>query len=66
MNPVRRLNRRWDLSVKGMTAVADWLHRRAEKRRSRRAFEALSDAQLKDIGLSRGETCCKVIRQFWD
>jgi uncharacterized protein YjiS (DUF1127 family) len=36
-------------------AVARWLARQMEKRRSRLALLEMSDDQLKDIGLSRGD-----------
>ena len=57
-----RINR----SLIWMTAAVDWLHRQMERRRSRRELAALNDAQLKDIGLSRGDTYREVIRPFWD
>lgn len=34
-----------------LSALADW----SERRRQRRALEALSDAALKDLGLSRAD-----------
>jgi uncharacterized protein YjiS (DUF1127 family) len=36
-------------------AVARWLARQMEKRRSRLALLEMTDEQLKDIGLSRGD-----------
>jgi len=33
-----------------------WMARRMKERRNRNALMELSDAQLKDIGLSRGQT----------
>jgi uncharacterized protein YjiS (DUF1127 family) len=36
-------------------AAADWIGRQMERRRSRRALLEMTDDQLKDIGLSRGE-----------
>jgi uncharacterized protein YjiS (DUF1127 family) len=36
-------------------SAARWLGRQMEKRRSRLALLEMSDEQLKDIGLSRGE-----------
>jgi uncharacterized protein YjiS (DUF1127 family) len=38
----------------------------AEKSRSRRALSALSDDQLKDIGLSRSDAFREGQRPFWD
>jgi len=37
------------------TAAARWLARQMEKRRSRLALLEMTDEQLKDIGLSRGD-----------
>ena len=41
-----------------LTAItaARWLARKLSERRNRNALMELSDAQLKDIGLSRGQT----------
>ena len=36
-------------------AVANWIGRQMEKRRSRMALQEMTDDQLKDIGLSRGQ-----------
>jgi len=36
--------------------AARWLARKLSERRNRHALMELSDAQLKDIGLSRGQT----------
>jgi uncharacterized protein YjiS (DUF1127 family) len=38
-----------------LTTVLSWLEARMERRRSRLALLELSDDQLKDIGLSRGD-----------
>lgn len=62
----RRLEHRMNRSFIWMTAAMGWLHRRMERRRSRRVFAALNDAQLKDIGLSRGEASREIIRPFSD
>lgn len=44
----------------------DWLEMRLEKRRSRLALMELTDAQLADIGISRGEAYREGIRSFLD
>ena len=47
-------------------AVARWLTRQMEKRRSRLALLEMTDEQLKDIGLSRGEAHGEYMRHVWD
>lgn len=42
------------------------LERMMERRRSRRALLELSDAQLKDIGISRADAVREGLRPFWD
>ena len=49
-----------------VTAVLIGLQAMAEKSRSRRALSALSDEQLKDIGLSRSSAFREASRPFWD
>lgn len=44
----------------------EWLEMRLEKRRSRLALMELTDAQLADIGISRGEAYREGIRSFLD
>ncbi|TGQ71155.1 DUF1127 domain-containing protein [Mesorhizobium sp. M00.F.Ca.ET.186.01.1.1] len=46
--------------------AADWVGRRMEKRRSRLALLEMTDEQLKDIGLSRGEAYSELNRPLWD
>jgi uncharacterized protein YjiS (DUF1127 family) len=43
-----------------------WLEDRLERRRSRKALLEMSDAQLKDIGLSRSDAHNEGLRSFWD
>lgn len=45
---------------------ARWLGRQMEKRRSRLALLEMSDEQLKDIGLSRGQVYSEFKRQLRD
>ncbi|MBN9219957.1 MAG: DUF1127 domain-containing protein [Mesorhizobium sp.] len=45
-------------------AVAGWLGRHMEKRRSRLALLEMSDEQLKDIGLSRGQAYSEFRRRL--
>ena len=47
-------------------AVARWLTRQMEKRRSRLALLEMTDEQLKDIGVSRCDAYREGIRPFWD
>ncbi|SCW29514.1 Uncharacterized conserved protein YjiS, DUF1127 family [Rhizobium mongolense subsp. loessense] len=57
--PSRRLPsshamRPWLLTI--LIAAARWMARKMAERRNRNALLELSDDQLKDIGLSRGQT----------
>ncbi|TPN55009.1 MULTISPECIES: DUF1127 domain-containing protein [unclassified Mesorhizobium] len=47
-------------------AAARWVGRQMEKRRSRIALLEMTDEQLKDIGLSRGDAYCEFRRRLWD
>ncbi|MGX5826712.1 DUF1127 domain-containing protein [Mesorhizobium sp. 43Arga] len=47
-------------------AAARWITRQMEKRRSRVALLEMTDEQLKDIGLSRGEAYSEFRRRPWD
>ncbi|AID32350.1 uncharacterized protein YjiS (DUF1127 family) [Mesorhizobium sp. USDA 4775] len=47
-------------------AAARWLARQMEKRRSRLALLEMTDEQLKDIGLSRGQAYSEFRRRSWD
>ncbi len=47
-------------------AMIVWIEARAERQRSRRQLLELSDAQLKDIGLTRGDAWREGVRPFWD
>ena len=47
-------------------AAANWIGRQLERRRSRLALLEMTDEQLKDIGLSRGEAHCEYMRRLWD
>ena len=49
-----------------LIAVILGLQAMVEKSRSRRALSALSDEQLKDIGLSRSSAFREASRPFWD
>ncbi len=46
--------------------VTNWIGRLLEKRRSRLALLEMTDEQLKDIGLSRGEAHSEYMRHLWD
>lgn len=48
--------------LRGMNA----LDRMMDRRRSRLALLEMTDDQLKDVGLSRGEAYREGIRPFWD
>jgi uncharacterized protein YjiS (DUF1127 family) len=56
---------RQSLSAQFM-AAASWVSCQMERRRSRRALLEMTDDQLKDIGLSRGEAYSESIRRLWD
>ena len=47
-------------------AAANWIGRQLERRRSRLALLEMTDEQLKDIGLSRGEAHREYERHLWD
>jgi uncharacterized protein YjiS (DUF1127 family) len=47
-------------------AAANWVGRQLERRRSRLALLEMTDEQLKDIGLSRGEAHTEHMRRLWD
>ncbi|TRC98926.1 DUF1127 domain-containing protein [Mesorhizobium sp. WSM4303] len=47
-------------------AAANWIGRQLERRRSRLALLEMTDEQLKDIGLSRGEAHTEYMRRSWD
>jgi uncharacterized protein YjiS (DUF1127 family) len=47
-------------------AAANWIGRQLERRRSRLALLEMTDEQLKDIGLSRGEAHGEYMRHLWD
>jgi uncharacterized protein YjiS (DUF1127 family) len=46
--------------------VIVWLEYMLERRRSRLALLEMSDDQLKDIGVSRGEAYGEASRAFWE
>ena len=46
--------------------ATDALDRMMDRRRSRLALLEMTDDQLKDVGLSRGEAYREGIRPFWD
>lgn len=48
-----------------LVAVASWIGLEMERRRSRRALLEMTDDQLKDIGLSRGEAYSESMRRLW-
>ncbi|MGQ7791860.1 DUF1127 domain-containing protein [Faunimonas sp. B44] len=47
-------------------ALLERLSEMAERRRTRRALLALTDDQLKDIGISRADAYREGLRRFWD
>ena len=47
-------------------AAANWIGRQLERRRSHLALLEMTDEQLKDIGLSRGEAHAEYVRRLWD
>lgn len=49
-----------------LTSVALVIQEMTERNRTRRALSALSDAELKDIGLSRADAYREAHRPFWD
>jgi uncharacterized protein YjiS (DUF1127 family) len=56
-------SRRTTVSIMSVLA---WFEGRLERRRSRKALLEMSDAQLKDIGLSRSDAYNEGLRSFWD
>jgi uncharacterized protein YjiS (DUF1127 family) len=62
---IRTATIRQSLGVQ-FVAAASWIGRQMERRRSRRALLEMTDDQLKDIGLSRGEAYSESIRRLWD
>ena len=53
-------------AVARMATVVGWVAWQMEKRRGRRALLEMTDDQLKDIGLSRGEAYSEFTRRLWD
>ncbi|EJN01707.1 DUF1127 domain-containing protein [Phyllobacterium sp. YR531] len=49
-----------------LMVVFNWLVSALAKRRSRIHLSELSDDQLRDIGISKGEARQEVERRFWD
>ena len=47
-------------------SLARWIDALIERRRSRLALLEMTDEQLKDIGVSRGDAHREGIRPFWD
>lgn len=47
-------------------ALLERLSAMAERRRTRKALLALTDEQLKDIGISRADAYREGLRRFWD
>lgn len=59
----------YDISQSGgsrLAAMLAWLSRQIERRRSRLTLLEMSDAQLKDIGLTRSDAYGEAQRPFWD
>ena len=54
-----------ETSKTSMTSVLAWIETQLERRRSRRALLEMSDEQLKDIGISRGEAYREANRPMW-
>ena len=52
--------------VRTIHCEAGWISSQMERRRSRRALLEMTDDQLKDIGLSRGEAYSEFTRRLWD
>ncbi len=52
--------------VTGVTRVFGWARKAFETYRERRQLLALSDATLKDIGVSRADAEREASRSFWD
>jgi uncharacterized protein YjiS (DUF1127 family) len=48
-----------------IASVLTWIETRLERRRSRRALLEMTDDQLKDIGLSRGDAYREGSRPMW-
>jgi uncharacterized protein YjiS (DUF1127 family) len=45
--------------------LIDWMGSAMERSRQRRALGALSEYQLHDIGLSRGDVANEIAKPFW-
>ncbi len=56
----------WRTLSAQIIAVANWIDRLMVRRRSRLALLEMTDEQLKDIGLSRGEAYSESMRRFWN
>ncbi|WP_374653252.1 DUF1127 domain-containing protein [Dongia sp.] len=48
-----------------LTRIVDWLAGARERSRQRRALAALSEDQLRDIGLSRSDVAAEGTKPFW-
>jgi uncharacterized protein YjiS (DUF1127 family) len=48
-----------------ITSVLGWVEAQLERRRSRRALLEMSDDQLKDIGISRGDAYREANKPMW-
>ena len=51
---------------RGLSAVVIGLELALQVRRERRMLAGLSDAMLKDIGLTRADVDCEARRALWD
>lgn len=49
-----------------LKSLARWIDALVERRRSRLALLEMTDEQLRDIGVSRGDAHREAIRRFWD
>ena len=47
-------------------SLARWIDALIERRRGRLVLLEMTDAQLRDIGVSRGDAYREGIRRFWD
>jgi len=64
-SPARRTGRESNGLVSLLMGLLVSIDAMEERRRSRNALSALSDEQLKDIGLSRADAFHEASRPFW-
>ncbi len=61
-----RINETTGVGFRGMiVAMVQWIKQSAARRRGRLALETMSNAQLKDIGLTRMQAELEAAKPFW-